>query len=129
VIIASDGKINLQNLVVQKKDESETTSAAADPAGQVTADARDETPAQTTIGKINLQGGNVNFSDFFVKPNYSVNLTQVQGSISELKAEMPGDLLLQAKIDNAAPVEINGKINPLAEDLFLISRPTRGISS
>jgi len=119
VILASDGKINLQNLVVQKKDEPGTTSSTADPAGQGTADARDSTPPRTTIGKINLQGGNVHFSDFFVKPNYSVNLTQVQGSISELKAETPGDLLLQAKIDNEAPVEINGKINPLAKDLFL----------
>ncbi|HEV8342253.1 MAG TPA: DUF748 domain-containing protein [Candidatus Binatia bacterium] len=119
VILASDGKINLQNLVMQKKDEPGTTSSTADPAGQGTADARDSTPPRTTIGKINLQGGNVHFSDFFVKPNYSVNLTQVQGSVSELKAETPGDLLLQAKIDNEAPVEINGKINPLAKDLFL----------
>ncbi|MGH7848654.1 MAG: DUF748 domain-containing protein, partial [Candidatus Binatia bacterium] len=118
LIIGPDGKINLQNLVVQKKEEPAPESAAAEPQPQATETAA-STPAQVTIGKINLQDGNINFSDFFIKPNYSVNLTQVQGAVSELKPEAPGDMQLQAKIDNAAPVEINGKINPLAKDLFL----------
>lgn len=117
VIIASDGKINLQNLIHQKA-EAEAESAALEPPGQ-TAAKSESSPPTITIGKINLKDGNVNFSDFFVKPNYTVNLTQLQGSISELRAETPGDLLLESTIDNAAPVEINGKINPLGNDLFL----------
>ncbi len=43
----------------------------------------------------------------------------MQGAISELKPETPGDLDIQARLDNAAPVEIKGKINPLSKDLFL----------
>jgi hypothetical protein len=66
-----------------------------------------------------LQGGNVNFSDFFIKPNYTANLTGFQGTISELKPETPGDIEIHAKLDNAAPVDIVGKINPLAKDLYL----------
>jgi hypothetical protein len=118
VVIGPDGKINLQKLAAQKKDGAEATSPAGDQATEAHA-APDAGPSRVTIGKINLRDGNVNFSDFFVKPNYSVNLTQFRGSVSELKPEAPGDLLLQAKIDNAAPVEINGKINPLAKNLFL----------
>src|SRR5262249_54860153 len=67
----------------------------------------------------NLQAGNIYFSDFFVKPNYSANLTGVQGSISELKPDTPGDLAIQAKLDNAAPVDIQGKINPLSQELYM----------
>ena len=118
VVIAPDGKINLQNLVAKKKEEAGKETTTSEPATQ-TATAPAPTAPQITIGKINLQGGNVNFSDFFVKPNYSVNLTQFQGSISELKAEAAGDVLLQAKIDDSSPVEINGKINPLGKDLYL----------
>ncbi len=66
-----------------------------------------------------MTGGNINFSDLFVKPNYSANLTSVQGAISELKPETPGDLDLQARLDNAAPVEIKGKLNPLSKEFFL----------
>lgn len=115
VIIASNGEINLQNLV-HKKAQEETGDATSEPQAAATPES---TSPVITIGKINLQNGDVNFSDFFVKPNYTVNLTQLQGSISELRADTPGDLLLESKIDNAASVVINGKINPLGKDLFL----------
>ncbi|MBI2365778.1 MAG: DUF748 domain-containing protein, partial [Deltaproteobacteria bacterium] len=114
LIIAADGKINLQNLIAQKSDEKvEPAKAPAEPAAPPGAE------KQVSIGKINLNGGNINFSDFFIKPNYSANLTSVQGAISELKPEAPGDLALLAKLDNAAPVDIHGKINPLSKDLFM----------
>lgn len=117
LILAADGKINLQNLMKpgEQKDEPAKGAPADKPAAV-------ETPAgdkAITIGKINLQGGNVNFSDFFIKPNYTANLTSVQGTISELKPETPGDLEIVAKLDNAAPVDIRGKINPLAKNLFM----------
>jgi hypothetical protein len=118
MILGADGKLNLQKLAVQK---TETAGAVetkpANPAEQPpTTPAADK---QISIGKINLQAGNVYFSDFFIKPNYSANLTGVQGSISELKPETPGDVAIQAKLDNAAPVDIQGKINPLSKDLYL----------
>ncbi len=119
LIIAADGKINLQNLTAQKSDAKvEPAKAPADKPAESAA----PPPAaekQISIGKINLNGGNINFSDFFIKPNYSANLTGVQGTISELKPEAPGDLALLAKLDNAAPVDIRGKINPLSKDLFM----------
>ena len=61
----------------------------------------------------------VYFSDLFIKPNYNANLTGMQGTISELKPEAPGDLDIKSRLDNAAPVEIKGKLNPLSKDLFL----------
>ncbi len=118
LILGADGKMNLQKLTAQKtetkdaletKPEKPTEAPAAAPSSE----------RRITIGKINLQGGNVNFSDFFIKPNYSANLTGFQGTISELKAETPGDIEIHAKLDNAAPVDISGKINPLAKDLSL----------
>jgi hypothetical protein len=76
-------------------------------------------PSSIRIGKITLQGGNVNFSDFFIKPNYTANLTGVAGSVTEMTPEKAGDVELRAKIDNAAPVEILGSVNALTPDLFL----------
>jgi hypothetical protein len=116
MILGADGKLNLQKLTAQESEAS---------AGEATATKPAESPApatsekQISIGKINLQSGNVYFSDFFVKPNYSANLTGVTGSISELKPDSPGDIAIQAKLDNAAPVDIQGKINPLSKDLYL----------
>jgi uncharacterized protein involved in outer membrane biogenesis len=121
LILGADGKINLQKLAVQKEEQKGDPPAqdkpAETPAAAAASDAAE--PKAITIGKINLKDGNIHFSDFFIKPNYSANLTTVQGAISELKPEVPGDLDLQARLDNAAPVEIKGKINPLSKDLFL----------
>ncbi len=129
LILGADGKMNLQKLAVQpeeKKAEAEPAPKAEEKAAPPKADEKPAPPAADSappkaisIGKINLRGGNINFSDFFVKPNYSANLTSVEGSISELKPETPGDLDLKAKLDEAAPVDVKGKINPLSKDLFL----------
>jgi uncharacterized protein involved in outer membrane biogenesis len=118
LIIGPDGKINLQNLTTPKEEEKKE-EAAPPQANATPGPETSDTEKRVTIGKINLHGGNINFSDFLVKPNYSANLTDVQGTISELKPEAPGDIDLQAKLDGAAPVDIDGKINPLGKELFL----------
>ena len=120
LVLGADGKINLQKLAVEKTEKTE--AKAAQKATQEASPAPPVAPAseeRISIGKISLRDGNIDFSDFFVKPNYSANLTGVQGTISELKPEAPGDLALEAKLDNAAPVDIRGKINPLGKDLFM----------
>ncbi|MGE5305570.1 MAG: DUF748 domain-containing protein [Alphaproteobacteria bacterium] len=121
LILGADGKMNLQKLVVQKSETKES-----EPPPSASAKAPNPPSAETaspekpiSIGKINLKNGNINFSDFFIKPNYSANLTQAEGTITELKPEAPGDINIQAKLDNAAPVDINGKINPLGKELYL----------
>jgi hypothetical protein len=129
LILGADGKMNLQKLTVQKDEapaaaksaEKVPAPAPAKVAEKPAAPAATEAapPKAISIGKINLQEGNIYFSDFFIKPNYSANLTSVQGAISELKPEAPGDLDLHARLDNAAPVEVKGKINPLSKELFL----------
>jgi uncharacterized protein involved in outer membrane biogenesis len=117
LILGADGRLNLQKLAAQKTGASapEETKEAKPAEPQAAA----PTEKQISIGKINLQAGNVYFSDFFVKPNYSANLTGVQGSISELKPDAPGDVAIQAKLDDAAPVDIQGKLNPLSKDLYM----------
>jgi hypothetical protein len=121
IIIAADGKINLQNLTVDKTPKPEQS---AEKESAPKSEPKASTSAQNgekliSIGKISLLRGNINFSDFFVKPNYTANLTGVQGTIAELKPEAPGDIALEAKLDNAAPVDIRGKINPLGKELFM----------
>ena len=68
-----------------------------------------------------LQGGKVNFSDHYIKPSYSASLVDIGGRVSGLSSEESrlADIDLRGKLENSAPLEIVGKINPLAKDLFL----------
>lgn len=131
LIIHPDGRTNLQTLRSSGSNDKERAAAdaaaeqktpppePARPKASPSEPAPEGEQRAVTIGKINLKSGNINFSDLFIKPNYSANLTDVEGTISELKPETPAGLDLRAKLDYAAPVEIKGKINPLSKELFL----------
>jgi len=71
------------------------------------------------IGKIELAGGNVDFTDLYIRPNYSANLTGVAGTISALSPTQAGEVALTAKLDDGAPVEIRGTVQPFARELSL----------
>src|SRR5262245_37840886 len=133
LIVNADGTLNLQGVMTKPAGESapaEASGAAKPEAGSQSADK----PADSTsavprapralspnlrIGKIALQGGNINFSDFFVKPNYSANLTGVGGGVTEMTAEKAGDVELRGRVDQIAPIEILGRVNALSPDLFV----------
>src|SRR5690606_36978351 len=73
------------------------------------------------IAKVTLQGGDVNFTDLFIKPNYSADLSEIGGSVLGLSSELDttADVDLRGRFAKTAPVEITGKVNPLIENLFL----------
>jgi len=111
LIFNANGKLNLQQLVRASPQQTPPPPAPA----------ADSPPANVKIGKLTLQGGNINFSDRYVKPNYSANLTDIGGRVAGLSSE-PGsraDVDLRGRLDSAAPLEIVGTINPLGKDLFV----------
>jgi uncharacterized protein involved in outer membrane biogenesis len=121
VIIHPDGLLNVQQLIgkEEKKQETRPSKESAPPSspGKKTADP----PSTIKIETITLQGGRVDFSDRSIQPDYSAKLTEIGGRISGLSSEETtlADLELRAKLDDYAPLEITGKINPLKEDLYV----------
>ena len=136
LILNADGRLNLSDIRARGDqvagDASPTSLTQATPAvAPAPLPAKPEGVApMIRIGQIKLEKGNVNFSDFFIKPNYTTNLTGLNGSISKLASEdpAPADVLLEARIDNDAPVLVSGKLNPLAGVLFLdLAAQARGV--
>ena len=92
------------------------TVAAATPPDKATPPAY-----RIRVSKVSLQNGRVNYSDYFIKPNYSANLTGVGGSVTGLSSE-PGTTAqvdLAGAVDGTAPLKIAGKVNPLSKELYL----------
>ena len=133
VIVYPDGRINLQNLV--KSDAvggAAPQSAASAPATAASRVAVAASPVPVTglepvitIGPVGLINGKVFFSDRFVKPNYSANLSELTGKLSAFSSVAPqgqpqlADLELRGRAEGTASLEILGKINPLATPLAL----------
>ncbi|WP_394701251.1 DUF748 domain-containing protein [uncultured Propionivibrio sp.] len=129
VIVSREGKLNLLQLV--RQDESAPAAPHADPVAlsgegkataQLASKASDGKPATPIrIGRITLQGGDVRFTDNFVKPNYTANLRKISGRISGLSSE-PGTtakLELRGRYDDVAPLTIDAQINPLSAKPYL----------
>jgi hypothetical protein len=59
-----------------------------------------------------VESSNVDFSDRFIKPNYSANLTDLSGSITGLAPGGRGAVDLHGRIDRAGTVQISGSLHP-----------------
>ena len=69
--------------------------------------------------------GRVAFSDRFIKPNYSINISELTGRLSAFTSVAPqgapqmADLELRGRAEGTAALEVTGKLNPLAKPLAL----------
>ncbi len=77
------------------------------------------------FGPISLTNGQIDFTDNFIKPNYSANLTELDGKLSSFSSETAegqskmADLELTGKAQQTAALNITGQLNPLADPLEL----------
>ncbi|WP_418145489.1 DUF748 domain-containing protein [Variovorax paradoxus] len=104
----------------------------AKPAAAPTATAQAEADAGPrpviNFGPMSLVNGRIDFTDLFVKPNYSADLSELTGKLSSFSSNPPkgeggrpalADLELRGKAQQTAALEITGKLNPLAKPLEL----------
>jgi hypothetical protein len=121
VIINSNGTLNLQD-VFEKNEPKKETPQTPQPQEKAERSPKDKEPTKNIkIETITLQGGRVDLSDRSINPEYSSKLVEIGGRVSGLSSEETtlADMELRGKLDDYAPLEITGKINPLKEDLFL----------
>ncbi|WP_369647271.1 DUF748 domain-containing protein [Variovorax sp. V118] len=93
------------------------------------APAADSGPAPViNFGPMSLVNGKIDFTDLFVKPNYSADLSELTGKLSSFSSNplngqggrpALADLELRGKAQQTAALEITGKLNPLAKPLEL----------
>jgi hypothetical protein len=77
--------------------------------------------ADIEVGKVTLKGGKVDYTDNFIKPNFTANLTEMEGKVGGFgtKSTSPAEVLLDGKINGSAPINIDGSISPLAPTAFV----------
>jgi uncharacterized protein involved in outer membrane biogenesis len=127
LILSQAGRFNLQDVLKPAAPASvaETASAPASAPVAVPVAAAPELPAVVNFGPVSLLGGRVDFSDRFIQPNYSADLSELSGKLSAFSSKAPNgvaqlaDLELRGRAQGTAALEVLGKINPLAKPLAL----------
>ena len=119
LLLNETGEFNLQQLA------RSPTTAPAPPtptAGAKTVELA-ASPGTSTpwlkLGKATLTPGSIYFTDHFIRPNYSADLSGLAGSLSTLAFDQPADIELRGKVQESAEIRITGRINPLTQNLFL----------
>ena len=135
VILDQNGRINLQDISVVNTGGVQKSVTQAEPTAAptaITAPSGEKTavlptPAKAAsaippikIKKLTLQGGHIRYTDNFIKPNYTANLMKFGGVISGLSSDpnSSANVNLKGQV-NSAPLNIDGKINPLKGDLTM----------
>jgi len=145
VIVNADGRINLRDVAKRGgEDRSLTTpttmpddaAAAAPqaapeaPAAAASAPESTDSPPQLRWRSIRLAGGEINFTDNFIRPNYSARLTDIAGTVSALawNDTESAKVQISGKVDGSAPLEISGTMHPLGPRLATdITASARGV--
>ena len=147
VELSPEGRLNISDLLKSSdepggKGANGANGSKGAKAGDETAKAGDKAtrsgqaakndgpPMQMRIGGISLKDGAANFTDHFVRPNYSADLSGLNGTISAMASEgaEPADVDVNGLVNGDAPIKIGGKLNPLGPTLYTdITASAKGI--
>ena len=129
LILNSTGRLNVLDMMASPQ-SAPASLTRAQPASDDQTPATSSAPAaiiarpidaEIEIGGMTLQGGHVNFTDNFIKPNYTADLTDIAGTVGPFgtRATAPAAVALQGQVNGSAPIAINGSVNPLAPMAFV----------
>ncbi|MFA5182598.1 MAG: DUF748 domain-containing protein [Syntrophales bacterium] len=128
VIINADGTLNLQHLSAAEQGPAPGTTPVAVKAPPQGADktalipAKDLPPASPEpfrdikIGRVDFDRGTIDYTDRFIKPNYSARMRNMTGSVTGLSSEeiSRAAVSLRGNLDRGSDILIKGRINPLS---------------
>ena len=121
LILNPQGRLNLADILRKPASPSANTPASTPSNADKPAASTPAAAMPIQIAKVTLQNGRVDFSDRFVKPNYSATVTHLGGSVKGLSSapDTQADLDLRGSYASNAPVQITARFNPLTEKKFL----------
>ena len=72
------------------------------------------------IDTLILENGRIGVADHFIKPNYAATVTDLTGRVSGLSTDAGtvAQLELGGRLANRSPLEVSGRLNPLAATKF-----------
>jgi hypothetical protein len=115
LVVTEQGRFNLQDVA------GAPAAATSAPAPVAPAASSADLPLDLSVGATRLVQGRVDFTDRFIRPNYSAQLSELTGRLGAFRSgsrEMAA-IELRGRAAGTAALEIIGSLNPTAEPLAL----------
>ena len=111
IVVTPEGTLNVQQL---------RTATPAQPRPAVQS-APAPPPRNVRIERISFVDSRLNFTDHFIRPNYTADVRELQGSVTNLSSDPASraKVDLKGRWDAKSPVIIAGTVNPLRGDLLV----------
>ena len=110
--ITEDGRFNLQTVAAPNAQ----APAAAASAAEVSAPGAmlSRLPISLVVNATRFDNGRVDFRDLFIRPNYSAELTELNGMVGRLdsRSRDMATLQLRGRVAGTGLLEIGGSLNP-----------------
>jgi uncharacterized protein involved in outer membrane biogenesis len=117
VIIASDGTINVTEVLSPARPAQPGAEPAAAPAQE-----KPEKPLDARIALIRIDKGSANFADYSLAPfpSFATGIQELSGTVTGLSSrpDSRAKVKLDGKVDAYAPVTIEGEVNYLSADTY-----------
>ena len=139
VILGSDGRLNLQDIMrsetggrkslTDAEEKGTTTTTRTASVDALTATERKKRPDYSVrIGKWMIKNGKIRFSDNFIRPRYTANLVNLQGTVSGLStaANKQAAVNIRGRV-NGAPLVVSGSFNPFGSLALDIKAKVNGM--
>ncbi|HET9820597.1 MAG TPA: DUF748 domain-containing protein [Burkholderiaceae bacterium] len=127
LVVTEDGHFNLRDVAATPSEGPATAAPAVLPASAPAAppaaqpDTLAALPLDLQVGGVRLVEGRIDFTDRFIKPNYSAALTALNGRLGAFNSSSRdmATLELRGRAAGTALLEIVGSLNPSVKPLAL----------
>jgi hypothetical protein len=139
VLLNAQGRLNVLDLVAEPgkaggsiTEDTQTRAAPSSPPPSASPSSRKgggEMP-NIAVRSITLKNGRATFNDRFVRPNYTAELSAIEGSVSAVSSTdpKPAKVSVKGRVYRTAPLTISGVVQPFAKFLTLdIKASARGV--
>ncbi|GAB3076071.1 DUF748 domain-containing protein [Bordetella muralis] len=124
ILLSADGRLNVMDLVAEPGQAGGSITQDTQTRGR---SAREAQAAKTgklpdiALNSVTLKNGRMTFTDHFVKPNYTAQLSRIEGGLSAVssRAPKPAKVNVTGRVYDTAPLSIGGTVQPFAEFLSL----------
>ncbi|MBV7484045.1 DUF748 domain-containing protein [Bordetella sp. BOR01] len=122
ILLSAEGRLNVMDLVAEPGQAGGSITQDTQTRGRTARppDTAGRLP-DISVGSVTLKSGRMTFTDRFVKPNYTAELSRIEGGLSAVSSRnpKPAKVKVTGRVYGTAPLSISGSVQPFAEFLAL----------